>query len=111
MTVWFVGHPALAQAFNRSPLAAMASRLHLRMHFAPVMERERFTSLIKHGLLCVGCKHTLMTDSGLELLLQGSQGIPRKAGNILQTAMRLAASKGMNHLPDDLLRAAMEELT
>jgi type II secretory pathway predicted ATPase ExeA len=111
MTVWFVGHPALAQAFNRSHLAAMASRLHLRMHFAPVMERERFASLITHGLHSVGCKHTLMTDSGLELLLQGSQGIPRKAGNILKTAMRLAASKGMNHLPDDLLRAAMEELT
>jgi len=52
-----------------------------------------------------------MSDSGLELLLQGSQGIPRKAANILKTAMRLAVPKGLNHLTDDLLRAAMEELT
>lgn len=79
----------------------MASRLHLRIHFAPVMERERFASLIKHGLESAGCP-----DSGLELPLQGSQGIPRKAGNILQTAMRLAVPKGLNHLT-----AAMEVLT
>ena len=51
-----------------------------------------------------------MSDSGIELLLQGSQGIPRKAGLILRTAMRLAVPKGLTHLPDDLLKDAMEEI-
>jgi len=110
MTVWFVGHSALAQSFTRAPLAALASRVHLRMQFAPVMERERFSNLIRHGLQSAGCKHTLLSNSGFELLLQGSQGIPRKAGLILMTAMRLAVPKGLNHLPDDLLKDAMEEL-
>jgi len=110
MTVWFVGHSTLAQSFTRGPLAALASRVHLRMHFAPVMERERFSNMIRHGLQNAGCKQTLMSDSGIELLLQGSQGIPRKAGLILRTAMRLAVPKGLNHLPDDLLKDAMEEL-
>ena len=32
------------------------------------------------------------------------------AGRILRTAMRLALPKGLNHLPDDLLQQAIEEL-
>jgi MSHA biogenesis protein MshM len=110
MTVWLVGHSALAQSFSRGHLAAMASRLHLRIHFAPIMERERFSKLIQHGLQSAGCKQTLISNSGIELPLQGSQGIPRKAGLILMTAMRLAVPKGLSHIPDELLKDAMEEL-
>ena len=79
-------------------------------HFVPVMERGRFASLIRHGLETAGCKQTLLSDSGLELLRQGSQGIPRKAGLILKTAMRLAVPKGLSHLPDELINDAMEEI-
>lgn len=80
------------------------------MSFAPVMERERFAQLVKHGLKTAGCQQTIISDSGLELLLQGSQGTPRKAGTIIRTAMRLATLKGLSHLPDDLIKDAMEEL-
>jgi type II secretory pathway predicted ATPase ExeA len=110
MTVWFVGQPSLAQIVTRAPYAALASRVHLKMSFAPVMERERFAQLVKHGLKTAGCQQTIISDSGLELLLQGSQGTPRKAGTILRTAMRLATLKGLSHLPDDLIKDAMEEL-
>ena len=61
-------------------------------------------------LKTAGCQHTLLADSGLELLRQASKGLPRQAGRILQTAMRLAVPKGLNHLPDDLLQQAIEEL-
>lgn len=110
MTVWFVGQPSLAQIVTRAPYAALASRVHLKMSFAPVMERERFAQLVKHGLKTAGCQQTIISDSGLELLLQGSQGTPRKAGTIIRTAMRLATLKGLSHLPDDLIKDAMEEL-
>lgn len=110
MTVWFVGHPALAQTLTRAPFAALASRIHLRMHFAPVIERERFTDLIRHALKNAGCQHTLISDSGMEILRQGSQGTPRKAGLIMKNAMRLAVPKGLNHLPDDLIMDAIKEL-
>ena len=55
-------------------------------------------------------QHTMLSDSGLELLRQASKGFPRQAGNILHTALRLAVPKGLNHLPDDLLQAAIEAL-
>ena len=37
-------------------------------------------------------------------------GLPRHAGRILCTAMRLAVPRALNHLPDDLLHLAVEEL-
>ncbi len=51
-----------------------------------------------------------MSDSGLELLRQASQGLPRKAGGILKTSMQLAMAKGLNHLPDEVIQQAIEEL-
>jgi len=47
---------------------------------------------------------------GLEILRQASKGLPRQAGRILCTAMRLAVPKGLNHLPDELLQQAIAEL-
>ena len=76
----------------------------------PVAERERFAALIGHALKTAGCQHTLLADSGMEVLRQASKGLPRQAGRILRTAMRLAVPKGLNHLPDDLLQQAILEL-
>ncbi len=110
VTVWLVGHPHLAQTLERAPYAALASRIQVHIRLKPVIERERFALLIQHALKSAGCQHTLLTDSGMEILRQASKGLPRQAGSILTTAMRLAVPKGLNHLPDDLLRQAIEEL-
>ena len=66
--------------------------------------------MIQHALKVAGCQHTLLADSGMEILRQASKGLPRQAGRILRTAMRLAVPQGLNHLPDELLQQAMEEL-
>jgi type II secretory pathway predicted ATPase ExeA len=110
ITVWLVGHPQLAHSLERVTYAALASRIQARVQLRPVFERERFASLISHGLHSAGCKHTLLADSGIEILRQASKGIPRHAGRILRHAMRLAAKRNLNHLPDELLQAAIEEL-
>jgi type II secretory pathway predicted ATPase ExeA len=110
MTVWLVGHPLLARTLDRAPYAALASRLQARVQLSPIIERERFTALIEHALQSAGCSHTLLADSGMELLRQASLGLPRHAGRILKTAMQMAVPKGLNHLPDELLQQAIEEL-
>ena len=110
MTVWLVGHPALAITLDRAPYAALASRIQARVQLQPIIERERFAQLIDHALQQAGCSHTLLADSGLELLRQASRGLPRHAGRILKTAMQMAVPKGLNHLPDDLLQQAIEAL-
>lgn len=80
------------------------------MALRPVVERDRFAQLIAHALKGAGCQHTLLADSGMEILRQASKGLPRQAGRILCTAMRLAVPRGLNHLPDELLQHAIAEL-
>lgn len=110
MTIWFVGHPHLAQVLDRVPHAALASRLHVRLQLKPISERERFAALISHAFKNAGAAHALLSESGVELLRQASQGLPRQAARILRAAMQLAASRKINHLPDDLLQQAITEL-
>jgi len=110
ISVWLVGHPALAHTLDRAPYAALSSRILVRVQLKPVVERERFQLLVQHALKCAGCQHTLLADSGMELLRQASKGLPRQAGRILCTAMRLAVPKALNHLPDDLVQQAIAEL-
>ena len=74
LTVWLAGHPQLAQTLDRVPYAALASRIQVRIRLARVLERERFTALILHALKSAGCQHTLLSDSGLELLRHASKG-------------------------------------
>jgi type II secretory pathway predicted ATPase ExeA len=109
MSVWLLGHSVLAQALDRPPYAALQSRIQVRVQLKPVIERERFQSLILHALKTVGCQQTLLADSGMELLRQASKGLPRQAGRILCTAMRLAMLKGLNHLPDEIVQQAIGE--
>lgn len=110
MTVWFVGLPRLSYMIDRAPNAALASRIHVRVHMDAMLDQETFRALIAHAFKAVGCSQTLLSDSGLELLRQASQGMPRQAGQILKTALRLAVPKGLNHLPDDLIQEAIEVL-
>ncbi len=110
MSVWLVGHPSLVRTLDRAPYGALASRIQARVQLEPITERARFKALIDHALQSAGCTHTLLADSGMELLRQASLGLPRHAGRILKSAMQMAVPKGLNHLPDDLLQQAIEEL-
>ena len=109
MTVWLLGHPQLQHTLERAPYAALASRIQVRLHLQPINDRERFNQLVTHAFRQAGAQQTLLSDSGLELVRQASQGLPRQAGRLLKTSLQLAVPKGLNHLPDDLIQQAIEE--
>lgn len=111
MTIWLIGHPHLAHTLERAPYTALHSRIQVRIALRPILERERFAALISHALKSAGCPHTLIADSGIEILRQASKGLPRQAGRILNNALRLAVPRGLNHLPDDLLQLAIAEMS
>jgi len=110
MTVWLLGHPQLGLTLQRAPYAALASRIQVRLRLQPITDRERFHQLITHAFSQAGAQHTLLSDSALELLRQASQGLPRQAGRILKTSLQLAVPQGLNHLPDEVIQQAIEEL-
>lgn len=110
MTVWLVGHPSLASLLNRAPYVALASRIQARVHLEPPIARERFHQLVTFAFEQVGAQQVMLSDSAMELLRQATRGIPRPTGNLLKRALQIAAAKGLNHLPDDIIQQAIEEL-
>jgi MSHA biogenesis protein MshM len=110
MTIWLLGSSKLLHMINRVNNTALTSRFQVRVHLHPVVEPERFRALIEHGFKAVGCQQTLISDSGFEMLRQASGGRPRQASQIIKVSLRLAASKGLNHLPDELIEEAVEIL-
>ncbi len=44
-----------------------------------------------HALKSAGSQHNLLAETGMEILRQACKGLPRQAGRIVCTAMRLAA--------------------
>lgn len=110
MTVWLAGQPKLLLQVDKAVNESIASRIQVRLQLPSMIEPNRFRALIEHGFKVVGCEHTLLSDSGFEMLRQASQGKPRLACLVLKASLRLAASKGLNHLPDELIEQAVESL-
>jgi MSHA biogenesis protein MshM len=109
MSVWLVGLPNLNYTLERAPYAALASRIQVRLKLEPIHSASRFKALIEHALDSAGCHQQLLSDSGLELLRQATQGNPRLAGRLLRHSLRLATNKNINHLPDELIQQAIQE--
>jgi MSHA biogenesis protein MshM len=110
ITVWLTGHPALAREIDRPINAALASRIGARYEFKPIVDREAFKLFLSHGLEEAGCAHNLLADSAIELMRLASKGNPRQVHRILVMALRLATDKKINHLPDDIVAAAISIL-
>jgi MSHA biogenesis protein MshM len=107
ITVWFVGLQQLKHTLSRAPNAALSSRIHARVELGPMHSAELFRELISHGFESVGCRQALLSDSGIELLRQASQGKPRQAGQLLKTALRLATT---SHLQWVTLRLRLKHV-
>lgn len=110
MTVWLVGHPELARTIDRGMNAALASRIQARCTFQAINDREAFRQLLLHGLEQAGCTQTILSDPAIEILRMASKGNPRQVHRLLVTALQLATDKKQNHLPDDLIKEAIEIL-
>jgi len=110
MTVWFVGQPILAQTLSRAPYVALNSRIQVRIRMQAINEHDRFAALINHAFKEAGCQQKLLSDTGIDLLRQATQGNPRQACVVIKHVMCLAVPKGLNHLPDDLVQEGIKEL-
>lgn len=110
ITVWLLGHPELAREIDRPINMALASRVQARFKLQPVNDRDAFKQLVIHGFTQAGCNHSLISDSGMELMRMASKGNTRLAHQIIVTSLRLACDKNINHLPDDIINGAIQIL-
>lgn len=110
LTVWLVGQPTLKKVLRLVAYEALASRIQVRYHLNAIFEPERFKPLIEPVFHQAGCQQTLISDSGLEMLRQASAGKPRHVALLLTTSLQLARLKNLNHLSDEIIQQAIEEL-
>jgi MSHA biogenesis protein MshM len=107
ITVWLVGHPILARFIDQQANTALSSRILARYELKPITDSDAFKKLITHAFTQAGCTHTLLSDSGIDLILMASKGNPRQAHRVIVTSLRLATDKGINHLPDEVIKEAI----
>ena len=107
MTVWLVGHPELAREIDRPANSALASRIQARVELQPIMDRDAFKEFIMHGFEESGCKIKLLSDTGIDLIHMASQGNPRRAHQIIITALRIATDQKISHLPDEIINESI----
>lgn len=110
LIVWFVGHPELAHLLNRQAHVALSSRIQVRHQLEPVGEREAFAQLISQAFKEAGATASFLSDSGIELLRTSSGGKPRYAHRILTESLAMAAKKGLNHIPDEVIETAILQI-
>jgi type II secretory pathway predicted ATPase ExeA len=110
VTIWLIGHPELARIVDRPINTALSSRISARYELKPIIDRESFKKMITHAFTQAGCVTTLLTESGIELIRMASKGNPRQANRVIITSLNLATDKNISHLPDDIIKEAIDIL-
>jgi type II secretory pathway predicted ATPase ExeA len=108
MTVWLTGHAELARSIDRSNNTALASRIRARCQLQPIIDREPFKEFLLHGLTQAGATSVLLSDSAIEILRMASKGNPRILHQLIVASLQLATDKKLTHLPDDIIKEAVE---
>jgi MSHA biogenesis protein MshM len=110
MTVWLLGHPHLLQKLKQPVHDSLRSRIKLFVHFNPIDDAKEFKEMLLVAFKEAGSHASIISDSGTDLIRLASQGKFRQAGNIIETALQLGFRKNLNHLPDDIIKQAIQEL-
>lgn len=110
ITVWFSGHACLNSIIKRKLYEALRSRIQVFVHFEPITCATTFKDVVQNAFNAAGATSIPISDSGIDLIRLASEGKYRQAGQIIQTTMHLATTRGINHLPDELIKEAIGEL-
>jgi type II secretory pathway predicted ATPase ExeA len=110
MTVWLVGHSSLERTLKSNTYEALRSRIQLFLHFEPLTRAETFKDMLNSAFKAAGITHTIISESGIDLIRLASGGKYRMAGKIIQEALQVASQQNLNHLPDEIIKQSIEVL-
>lgn len=96
------GQPPLKEMLKRRSLEALNQRISLRYHMAGLSQEET-RSYILHHLKLAGRDDPLFEESTFEMIHQLGLGLPRKIGNIAQSAMTFAELKGERSITTEIV--------
>jgi len=111
MTIILVGLPQLQAHLKKSIHSALHSRMLFQLNWMAIDDATQFKEIIIQAFKNAGIHDTLFSQSGIQLLYVASKGRLRYAHRILTAALQIATDNRCNHLPDDVIQKAIDDLT
>jgi type II secretory pathway predicted ATPase ExeA len=109
LTMWLVGHPALARRLAMQQHAALRTRIAVDVRLEP-LDRDSFVGAVDHALKASGATQKMLAEPAVEMLFRASRGVLRVAAKILRTALRIAGDKDQRFIDEHVVAAAVEEI-
>ncbi len=111
LVIILIGTPKINALITRSAYSALTSRMLFHFHWEALDDVETFSQFIIAAFRNAGKQEIIMSNSGLQLIHMASKGRLRYAHKIITRCMQLAAAQNKNHLPDEIVQSAIDELT
>jgi general secretion pathway protein A len=98
-----IGQPDLSEKLKRRMHEPLNQRISLKYHMAGLQTDEETKAYVLHHLKLAGRIDPLFEDQAFPLIKQLSLGLPRRIGNLVNSALGLAMHKKLQSIPADLI--------
>jgi type II secretory pathway predicted ATPase ExeA len=110
ITIILMGNEHLSVMVKRNIYAAMASRVAFHYRWKPMENFESFAAFILQAFENAGCSQNIMSETGLKLVHIATKGHLRYARRLITRCLQMGAQQNLNHIPDEIIKAAIEDL-
>lgn len=107
LTIWLIGDSHLVRVLNQTLYRHVMSRVHLRIQMEP-MNKDELSLYINACLRSAGCARQVIGDVAMDAIYHISQGIPRIAGKLITTALRVAHQMNQDMVSEQTIDNARE---
>lgn len=110
MPIILNGHLGLDAMIGRLAYAHLASRIQFHFQFKPLEAFDQFSQFITSAFEQAGCHQMILSQSAMKLMHMASKGRLRYAHRLITCCLQLATEQNMNHLPDEIIEQAINQL-
>jgi len=107
LTVWLVGDSHLVRILNQTQHRHLMSRIHLRIHL-DAMSQDTLSEYITACIGNAGCTRQIIGDVAMDAVFHISKGVPRIAGKLITTALRVAHEQDKDIVCERIIEQARE---
>lgn len=105
-----IGQPELRSLLRLKSVEAVAQRVTVRFHLAPLDEAQT-VHYLQHQLRAAGCDRQVFTDGATRLLHAQTRGLPRVVNTIATACLWDVAVRGGQVVEEDHVRRALADIT
>ncbi|MCP4501212.1 MAG: AAA family ATPase [Deltaproteobacteria bacterium] len=104
-----IGQPELRQKLAHISYHSFAQRVGMAFHLGP-LDRSDVDAYVHHRLRVAGCDRRVFTEEAIEVLFQGTQGVPRRINTLCQGALLVGFGNGAEMIDADIVQNVLDDL-